>query len=181
MSLDITRCAAVGSDVQCHVDRVETSYCAGPTRDITDSADWISSNPGIAIFNAAGTPSGYLKVLADGRVDISSRVGFLTSPPQTFNVSPASVPQQDLQLQVSVVDDQTNRRVSSARVEIRPVQSTSQICETDLDGSCRFRIRMIVGGTTDVIVSARGYLNAFRTVPYCLNCEFVLRLTPVQS
>ena len=178
VTLEIRSCDAVRSDVQCRADRVETSYCAGPTRDVTDAVEWVSSDPAIAVFDASVVPRGYLKVLADGRVEVTARIGFLTSRSQTFNVSPASVPRQDIQLRVSLVDDRTNQRIAGGRVDIRPLQGTPQTCHTDSNGSCRFELGMIVGGTTDVTVSAQGYVNLLRTVPYCLNCEFVLRLIP---
>jgi hypothetical protein len=47
-------CIVVGSDLQCHIDRNEGGYCAGPKRDVTTLARWVSTDSSVGVFTTPG-------------------------------------------------------------------------------------------------------------------------------
>jgi hypothetical protein len=154
------QCTPVGSDVQCVTQRSEGGHCFDPTsRNVTASAEWISSNPGVARF----TSPGFLRVFSAGQVEISSRVGPDGAVgDHAYVVGLGAVPERLSRLFVRVRDAATSGRLLNVRVEIQPTRGPSQSCETGVAEPCSF---LIFVGPTRVSASLQGYESAEMTAP----------------
>jgi hypothetical protein len=118
-------CVPVGTDVQCHADRIEQGYCAGPTRDVTNLARWISTDS-----SAAFTTPGHLQVRAKGATAVYVEFESLYSQ-QVFGylVEPGRVPEQIGVVDVSVWTTTTGGFLPLATVEFIPQLEVAQTCQ----------------------------------------------------
>ena len=174
-------CVPAAADVQCHADRVERGYCAGPQRDVTNLARWVSTDSSAAAF----TSPGYLQVRSRGATAIHAEFETLYSL-QVFGflVEPGRVPEQIGSVTVSVWTTTTGGFLPSATVEFIPQQGLTQICQQGVGSPftpCRFW-----SDFTPVLVRASkpGYTTAQETViPRTTNLSYptgtVLRLSPL--
>ena len=175
-------CVPVGTDVQCHADRIEEGYCAGPNRDVTGLARWVSTDSSAAAFTAPG----HLQVRSKGATAIYAE--FETSYSQQvfgYLVEPGRVPDQIGAVDVSVWTTTTGGFLPSATVEFIPQQGIAQACQQGVGSPftpCRFW-----SDFTPVLVLASkpGHTTEQQTVmPKTTNLAYptglVLRLTPLQ-
>jgi hypothetical protein len=167
--------------VECHANRVETEYCAGPTLDVTSAARWISTDNSVAAF----TVPGHLQARARGGTVIYAEFETLYSM-QAFGyvINPAGSPQQ-----VGVVDVAVWQTTGGggflplASVEFTPQSGASQTCQQGIAAPytpCRFWSDL-----SDVVIRAStpGYATVQQAVtPRTTNLSFptgiILRLAP---
>jgi hypothetical protein len=175
-------CVPAGADVQCHVDRVESGYCAGPTRDVTSVARWISTDTSVAAFNVPG----HLQARASGGTVIYAEFDMFYSP-QAFGyqINPAGTPQQVGVVDVSVWQTTTGGFLPLAIVEFSPQTGGPQTCQQGVGAPytpCRFWSDL---SPAVVRASKPGYTTVQQTVtPTTMNLSVptgvVLRLAPSQ-
>ena len=154
-------CVPAAAAVQCHADRVEHGYCAGPTRDVTNLARWVSTDSSAAAFNAPG----YVQVRSKGATAIYAEFETLYSL-QVFGyrVEPGRAPEQIGSVTVGVWTTSTGGFLPSATVEFIPQQGVAQICQQGVGSPftpCRFW-----SDFTPVLVRASkpGYTTAQETL-----------------
>lgn len=175
-------CVPAGADVQCHADRIESSYCAGPTRDVTSEARWISTDSSVAAF----TLPGHLQARAPGGTAIYVELEPLYSNrAYGYVINPAGTPQQVGIVDVSVWQTTTGGFLPLATVEFSPQTGGPQTCQQGVGSPytpCRFWSDLSVAM---VRASKPGYTTAQQSVaPKTTNLSFpngiVLRLMPSQ-
>ena len=180
-SLNIS-CSAVGSDLQCIAVATNTGglyvYCP-VTLNVTDQTSWSSSDDAVAAF--IGSPSGFLKVLAAGRVHIAATYGFLRGATTSFAVAPGTTPERMIQVSVIVEDGRTAARVPDVMVEVIPERGPAQACITGQFGSC-LPFLEVLSGTTRIRASKPGYQSVETSLPPPTPGLFqsvILKLSPV--
>src|SRR5260221_711408 len=121
-------CAAVGADLQCSAVATNTGelyvYCPVMLT-VTGQTSWSSSDPAAGAFT--GSPPGFLKVLAPGRVHVDSKYGFLQGTTIPFAVDPRGTPERLIQVAVTVEDSRTAARVPDVSVDIVPERGPAQV------------------------------------------------------
>jgi hypothetical protein len=111
--------------VQCHALRVEGGYCAGPTRDVTSVARWISTHTSVAVFNVPG----HLQARAPGGTAIYAEFEALYSSLFAYLINPAGTPQQLGVVNVFVSQTTTGGFLPLAIVEFTPQTGDPQSCQ----------------------------------------------------
>lgn len=124
-------CFAVGTNLQCQATRQESSYCAGPARDVTTSAVWTTSDPSVGVFNSPGQ----MTTIGTGLVEINATYENLKTDPIAFTVAPIGTPERMLELSV-IAFDESGRRVPGVDVQIAADRGAGQACQTNATGSC---------------------------------------------
>lgn len=180
-TLKIT-CSAVGSDLQCSAVATNTGglyvYCP-VTLTVTDQASWSSSDDAVAAFT--GSPPGFLKVRAAGRVQIAAAYGFLRGSTTSFAVAPGTTPERMIQVSVIVEDSRTAARVPDVTVEVIPERGPAQVCITGQFGSC-VPFLEVLSGTTRIRASKSGYQSVETSLPPPTPALFqaaILKLSPL--
>jgi hypothetical protein len=179
VSFDI-RCAPLGSDLSCLADRWEDGYCAGPDRDVTTTATWISTNPRVADFDPA--KPGFLKVFAPGEVTVLATYDTLRSPAPTFFVAPGVPPLREVSIGINVIRVGSSVRIPDVAIEISPEGAERQRCMSNENSFCRFTSRMAINGAIDVSVAKDGYAPIRQTLRATSpNLSVAIELTPLEQ
>jgi hypothetical protein len=122
-------CTAAGSDLQCHVDRFEGGYCAGPRRDVTASARWVSTDSSVGVF----TTPGFFQARSNGATAIYAEFENLYSMQSfAYLFESGQAPQQIGSVDVIVWQTATGGVLPAATVEFIPESGSQQICQTKL-------------------------------------------------
>jgi hypothetical protein len=173
-------CTPVGSDLKCHMDRYEGGYCAGPRRDVTTTARWISTDSSVGTFTSPGVfqprSRGATAIYAEFE-DLHSMQSF------AYLFQPGMAAQQIGSVDVSVWQTTTGGVLPGATVEFIPQSGSQQICQTKLVAPwtpCRFWSDF---SPALVRASKAGYTTLERTVtPNTTNLSYPtgtsLRLSP---
>jgi hypothetical protein len=175
-------CAPAGADVECRAERLESGYCAGPNRDVTSVARWISTDNSVGTF----TVPGHFQARAVGVTTIYAEAEALYSQQAfAFAIDPAGAPQQKGVVDVIVWQTTTGGFLPGASVEFFPHTGNPQTCQQGLGAPytpCRFWsdlsaavVRASMPGYSSVAQSVTPIATGLSTPTY-----IVLRLTPSQ-
>jgi hypothetical protein len=173
-------CIVVGSDLQCHMDRNEGGYCAGPKRDVTTLARWVSTDSSVGVFI---TP-GFFQARSNGATAIYAELDDLYSPQSfAYLFQTGQAPRQIGSVDISVWQTTTGGVLRGATVEFIPQSGSQQICQTRLAPPwtpCRFWSDF---SPALVRASEAGYVTVEQTLtPQTTNLSYptgiVLKLSP---
>jgi hypothetical protein len=175
-------CLAVGADVQCRAERVESGYCAGPTRDVTTAARWISTDTSVGTFTAPG----HFQARGRGMTTIYAEADSLYSQDAyAYAVDLGGAPQQMAVVEVFVWQTTTGGFLPGATVDFSPLTGEGQTCRQGPGAPytpCRFWSDLSVAV---VRASMPGYGSVQQTVTprasdAAIPTGVVLRLAPTQ-
>ncbi len=175
-------CASSGAAVQCRAEVVETSYCAGPIRDVTNVARWISTDSLVATFSSPGV----LQFRGAGATTIYAETEALYSQDAfAYIVEPNGTARQVGVVDVLVWQTTTGGFLPRAEVEFSPRTGAAQNCQQGIGSPyapCRF---WSDSSPATVRASLPGYSTVQQGVtpnPTTLSIptSVVVRLTPSQ-
>jgi hypothetical protein len=131
-------CGSSGAAVQCRTEITEGGYCAGPTRDVTNAARWISTDSPVATFSTPGV----LQFRSAGATTIYAEAEALYSQEAfAYIVEADGTPRQIGVVDVFVWDTTTGGFLPRARVEFTSRTGVAQSCEQGFGAPyapCRF-------------------------------------------
>ena len=111
------------------MERLEGGYCAGPTRDVTASARWMSIDSSVGVFTAPG----FFQARSNGATAIYAEFEDLYSMQSfAYVFESGQAPQQIGSVDIIVWQTTNGGVLTGATVEFIPQSGSKQICQTKL-------------------------------------------------